>query len=79
MQDGRIAKKFVYLLCTNPNCITRTVNEDVPPRFYRDGESVRCRYCRRPYTVVHRKVSAEEMKDYLASLPSSIEPVAYPG
>ena len=57
VKDGRMAEKFVYLLCTNPNCITRTVNEDVPPRFYRDGESVRCRYCRRP---VHRGPSEGE-------------------
>jgi aspartate carbamoyltransferase catalytic subunit len=78
VQDGRIVEKFVYLLCTNPNCITRTVNEDVPPRFYRDGQSIRCRYCRRPYTVVHRKVSPEEMKGYLDLLPSRIEPVSYP-
>ena len=31
---GRVAEKFVYLLCANSNCITRTINEDVPPRFY---------------------------------------------
>ena len=78
VQDGRIARKFVYLLCANGNCITRTVNEDVPPRFYRDAGTIRCRYCRRPYTVAHRKVSPEEMKGYLDSLPSRIEPVAYP-
>ncbi len=79
VKDGRIAEKFVYLLCANGNCITRTVNEDVPPRFYNDAGTVRCRYCRRPYAIGHRKVTAEETTAYLASLPSRIEPVAYPG
>ena len=37
VQGGRIAEKFVYLLCANANCITRTINEDVPPRFYSDA------------------------------------------
>jgi aspartate carbamoyltransferase catalytic subunit len=75
---GRIAAKFVYLLCANSNCITRVVNEDVPPRFYRDHDAVRCRYCRRQYTITSRKASEEEKSAWTASLPSGIEPVAYP-
>jgi len=75
---GRVAEKFVYLLCANGNCITRTIHEDVPPRFYRDGAAARCRYCRRPYAVTSRKVTAEELRGWLASLPASIEPVPYP-
>jgi len=78
VKDGRMAEKFVYLLCANTNCISRTVNEDVPPRFYNDAGTVRCRYCRRPYTISHRKVTEEEKAAYLASLPRRIEPVAYP-
>ncbi len=78
VRRGRIAEKFIYLLCANANCITRTINEDVPPRFYRDAGTIRCRYCRRPYTITHRKVTAEEKAAYIASLPSRIEPVAYP-
>jgi len=76
---GRVAEKYVYLLCANTNCITRTVIEDVPPRFYRDGAGIRCRYCRRPFTVTSRKVGTEELNAYAASLPSSIEPVRYAG
>jgi len=79
VKGGRIAEKFVYLLCSNPNCITRTINEDVPPRFYKDRETVRCRYCRRPYLVSHRKVTPGERASYVASLPAVIEPVGYPG
>jgi len=75
---GRIAAKFVYLLCANANCITRVVNEDVPPRFYRDGDTVRCRYCRRPYAITSRKVSAREKAAWIAGLPAGIEPVPYP-
>ncbi|HUI73072.1 MAG TPA: aspartate carbamoyltransferase [Spirochaetia bacterium] len=75
---GRIAAKFVYLLCSNTNCITRVVNEDVPPRFYRDHDAVRCRYCRRQYTIASRKVSDGEKSSWIASLPGRIEPVAYP-
>ncbi len=78
IRDGRMTEKFVYLLCANANCISRTVNEDVPPRFYDDDGVIRCRYCRRPYTIAHRKVSEEESKEFLRSLPKRIEPVAYP-
>ncbi len=78
IKDGRMMEKFVYLLCANANCITRTVNEDVPPRFYNDNGTIRCRYCRRPHTITHRKVTAEEKQAYLASLPKGIEPVVYP-
>jgi aspartate carbamoyltransferase catalytic subunit len=78
VKNGRIAEKFVYLLCANTNCITRTVNEDVPPRFYNDAGTIRCRYCRRPYTISHRKVTEQEKKSYIASLPGRIETVEYP-
>jgi aspartate carbamoyltransferase catalytic subunit len=78
VKDGRMAEKFVYLLCANANCISRTVNEDVPPRFYNDAGTVRCRYCRRPYLISHRKITEEEKQAYIASLPTRIEPVAYP-
>ena len=78
VKDGRMAEKFVYLLCANANCISRTVNEDVPPRFYNDAGTVRCRYCRRPYSITHRKITEEEKRAYLASLPSRIAPVVYP-
>ena len=78
VQGGHVAEKFVYLLCANANCITRTINEDVPPRFYSDEGRIRCRYCRRPYTVAHRKVTAEEKRVYMSSLPAAIETVAWP-
>jgi len=76
---GRITAKFVYLLCANTNCITRVITEDVPPRFYRDGHEVRCRYCRRPYAISSRKVSAEEKSSWIEGLPQRIEAVSYPG
>jgi aspartate carbamoyltransferase catalytic subunit len=76
--NGRVAEKFVYLLCANANCISRTINEDVPPRFYAEDGRIRCRYCRRPYAVSHRKVTPEERASYVASLPPRIEPVSYP-
>ena len=77
VSSGRIGQKFVYLLCQNHNCITRAVNEDVPPNFYRDGAIIRCRYCRRPYVIASRKVSAGENEAYVQSLPASIEVVAH--
>jgi aspartate carbamoyltransferase regulatory subunit len=79
IKNGKIREKFVYLLCGNPNCITRTVTEDVPPKFYYDGSDIRCRYCRRPYSVLSRKVSADELGAYVRSLPAGIEPVLYRG
>ncbi len=33
---------------------------------------IRCRYCRRPYVVAHRKVTPEELRAYAAALPSGI-------
>src|SRR5208337_5395967 len=78
VKDGRMAEKFVYLLCGNTNCISRTINEDVPPRFYNEAGVIRCRYCRRPYAISSRKVSAEEKSAYREGLPRGIEPVVYP-
>jgi aspartate carbamoyltransferase catalytic subunit len=77
IRDGVVVDKFVYLTCENTNCITRAINEDVPPRFYNDGGTIRCRYCRRSLTVRSHKVTPEESRDYLKSLPTSIVPVAY--
>jgi aspartate carbamoyltransferase regulatory subunit len=76
--NGSIAEKFVYLLCANTNCITRTISEDVPPRFYCHTGTIYCRYCRRPYQISHRKVTPEERQAYIGTLPSVIEPVYYP-
>ncbi|MBZ5498044.1 MAG: aspartate carbamoyltransferase [Acidobacteriia bacterium] len=78
IKDGKVREKFVYLLCQNTNCITRTIIEDVPPKFYADGDTLRCRYCRRPYTLHTRKVSEEEKRTFLRSLPAGIAPVLYP-
>ena len=78
VKDGGMAEKLVYLLCANTNCISRTANEDVPPRFYNDAGTIRCRCCRRPYTVAHRKVTDPEKAAFLQKLPPRIEPVAYP-
>jgi aspartate carbamoyltransferase catalytic subunit len=75
IRDGKIAEKFVYLLCKNDNCVTRVINEDVPPKFYDDSGTVRCRYCRRQYEVTNPKVSAEEAARYKASLPKGIEKI----
>jgi aspartate carbamoyltransferase catalytic subunit len=79
IKDGRVREKFVYLLCRNTNCITRIINEDVPPKLYADHGTIRCRYCRRPYKLHTRKVTEEETGAYLRSLPTGIEPVTYPG
>ncbi len=78
IKDGAVREKFVYLLCQNSNCITRTVMEDVPPKFYKDGHAVRCRYCRRPYVLRSRKVSEDERRNFLQTLPAGIARVPYP-
>ncbi len=78
IKDGQVSEKFVYLLCQNSNCITRKIIEDVPPKFYDDGDTIRCRYCRRPYLVSNRKVSGEEKQAFLKSLPGGIAPIRYP-
>jgi aspartate carbamoyltransferase catalytic subunit len=78
IKDGKVREKFAYLLCMNSNCITRTIIEDVPPKFYADGELIRCRYCRRLYVIRGRKITADEKEAYRRSLPAGIAPVAYP-
>jgi len=77
IKDGKIRDKFVYLLCRNDNCITRTITEDVPPKFYSEGDVIRCRYCRRPYTPASPKISPDELRAYLKSLPTGIVPILY--
>jgi aspartate carbamoyltransferase regulatory subunit len=77
IRDGVVVEKFVYLCCENANCITRAVAEDVPPRFYNDGATIRCRYCRRSLTITSHKVTTEEASEYLRGLPTTIVPVAY--
>jgi aspartate carbamoyltransferase catalytic subunit len=76
--EGKVREKFVYLLCQNSNCISRTIIEDVPPKFYAAGGEIRCRYCRRPYALRTRKVNEEEKQSFLRSLPAGIAPVVYP-
>ena len=76
IKDGKVREKFVYLLCQNTNCITRTIIEDVPPKFYTDGNVIRCRYCRRPYAIHSPKASEEEKRAFVQSLPVGIAPVA---
>jgi aspartate carbamoyltransferase catalytic subunit len=77
IKDGKVTEKFVYLLCMNTNCISRTIIEDVPPKFYTDGDTMRCRYCRRPYVIRGRKVGEEEKDAFQRSLPQGIAPVIY--
>jgi aspartate carbamoyltransferase catalytic subunit len=76
--DGKVREKFVYLLCQNTNCITRTIMEDVPPKFYAEEDEIRCRYCRRTYLLRTRKASDAERRTFLQSLPTRIAPVEYP-
>lgn len=78
IREGVVVDKFVYLVCENANCITRAINEDVPPRFYNDGGVIRCRYCRRALPIRSHKVTPEDAGAYLRGLPTSIVPVVYP-
>ena len=77
IRDGKVDEKFVYLLCQNDNCITRVINEDVPPKFYNDKRILRCicRYCRKPYTIQKGKISDQELQTFKNSLPKTIEPI----
>jgi len=75
IENDKVTDKFVYLLCRNINCIIRTVNEDVPPKFYNDNGIIRCRYCRRPYLITNKKVTEQEREDFIQSLPKSIDPL----
>ncbi|MBN1646136.1 aspartate carbamoyltransferase [Candidatus Woesearchaeota archaeon] len=72
IRNTQVKQKFVYLLCQNTNCVTRVVNEDVPPKFYKQNGTIRCRYCRHSYVVKHEKVTEEDKKAYVESLPAGI-------
>jgi len=73
IKNGKVADKFVYLLCRNTNCVTRVINEDVPPKFYDDKGTIRCRYCRKPYSITSDKISSKEKEEFLDSRPKGIE------
>jgi aspartate carbamoyltransferase catalytic subunit len=76
IREEKVIEKFVYLLCRNTNCVTRKLNEDVPPQFYRDDNGeVRCRYCRKPYSIITKKATEDEKQFFLQSLPEGIVPV----
>jgi aspartate carbamoyltransferase catalytic subunit len=75
IDDGKVVDKFVYLLCRNSNCVTRYIHEDVPPKFYNDQGTIRCRYCRTPYEITSKKVTQTEKDNYVASLPQEIEKI----
>ncbi len=77
IRNNEIVKKFIYLLCKNDNCITREINEDVPPKFFYDEsqEVIRCRYCRRSYDLTNAKVSEMDLGKYIANLPVSVEKI----
>ena len=75
IKEGKVVDKFIYLLCQNSNCITRVVNEDVPPKFFNDKGIIRCRYCRKPYSIHNKKSSNEEKQAFADSLPTTIEPI----
>ncbi len=73
IREGKVIDKFVYLLCRNSNCVTRALNEDVPPQFYRDDSGkVRCRYCRKPYSIITKKTTEAEKRSFIDSLPVGI-------
>jgi len=77
IRDGEVKNKFVYIICQNDNCITRLVNEDIPPKFYNDKGKVKCRYCRKEYKFSSEKLDTLEKQEYLAKLPNSVESVKY--
>ena len=76
IENGKVVVKFVYLLCRNSNCITRKIIEDVPPKFYNHDKHIKCRYCRRPYTLTNQKITAGERDTYIRSLPRDIKQVS---
>jgi aspartate carbamoyltransferase catalytic subunit len=73
IRDGHVVEKFIYLLCENDNCVTRVINEDVPPKFYNDGGAIRCRYCRSELHVRSPKVTAAELEAFVGSIPDRID------
>lgn len=75
IRNGRVIEKFIYLLCDNDNCVTREINEDVPPKFYYDGDTLRCRYCRRVYEMENPKVLKADLRRYRSSLPKGINQI----
>lgn len=71
--------KFLYLLCTNANCVSRDVIEDIPPKFYYSedapGDGVMCRYCRHETAWPDSRLTPTEKLEYIKALPQSITPL----
>jgi len=67
VDEGKVVEKFRALLCDNQNCITREVYEDVPVRFYFDGDELRCHYCNTPH-----ESEIDEKPKYIVSLRGNI-------
>ncbi|MFH1649427.1 MAG: aspartate carbamoyltransferase [Candidatus Woesearchaeota archaeon] len=75
INKGTITKKFVYLLCQNQNCISRVVEEDIPPKFFKMNNEPCCRYCRSRYMFKSDKINREERLNFVKTLPQSVEPL----
>lgn len=74
---GRVVSKFIYLLCQNDNCISREILEDVPPKFYNDDGTIRCRYCRKSYNIERGRLTESDKRLFMRGLPKEIIPVKY--
>ena len=77
IRAGKVTDKFVSFLCKNNNCVTRIVMEDVPPKFYDDDGTIKCRYCRNPYLITSNKISQKEKEEFSKTLPDSIEKIKF--
>ncbi|MBN1223246.1 MAG: aspartate carbamoyltransferase [Candidatus Aminicenantes bacterium] len=75
IKGGKVVDKFVYLLCRNRNCVTRYINEDVPPKFYMEQGTIRCRYCRKSYVIQSKKIDSVEIEKFRNSLSAGIEKI----
>lgn len=51
IKNGKTIEKFRYQICNNDNCITRLINEDVPPKFDESSTGKHCHFCKEPYVA----------------------------
>ncbi len=68
IRGGTIVEKFVYATCSNDNCISNQIFEEVPIIFENRGNTPSCHYCRKPSDTQYDRITPKEMQTFIETL-----------
>ena len=69
IKDSKVIEKFKAILCSNENCITRVIEEDVPAKFCRTRSGkLECHYCGHKQDI-ELNLSRDDRREYVNGLP----------